>query len=142
MSPCAEVRGSDVMCLIAVACALLVRPAIAAAQDPTPTPTPDPPVHVDPPPELPEITLSVPRQKLATVLHRGLVVRLGCSGAARVELRAIRGSDDVGRRRVACKPHRVALELDARELKELTRVTLTLAARAGDRIVTKSVKLS
>ena len=132
----ATVRGLGVICLAVVACL----PAVAAAQEPAPTP--DPPVHVDPPPTLPEIALSVPRQTLAAARRKGLVVALECSGAKRVELRAIRGSRDVAKRRVACKPHRVTLSLDPRRLEGLERVSLTLAARAGDRVVTKRVTLS
>jgi serine protease AprX len=116
-------------------------PFATASPTPTPTPTPDPTVHVDPPPKLPKITLSVPRQKLSTARRKGVKVRLGCSGAKRVELRLIRGTRDVAKRTVACKPQRVVLKLDKRKLKRLKRVSLTLAARAGDRIVTKAVKL-
>jgi hypothetical protein len=99
-------------------------------------------VHVDPPPKLPKVTLSVPRQRLATARRKGVVVSLGCSGTKRVELRLIRGTRDVAKRSFACKAQRVVLKLDSRRLKGLKHVTLTLAARAGDRVVTRSVKLS
>jgi hypothetical protein len=107
-----------------------------------PTPTPDPIVHVDPPPKLPKVTLSVPRQTLATARRKGVTVSVSCAGARRMELRLIRGTRDVAKRSVACKPQRVVLKLDARKLKGLKHVSLTLAVRAGDRVVTKLVKLS
>jgi hypothetical protein len=109
---------------------------------PTPTATPDRPVHVDPPPKLPKVKLSVPRQKLATARRKGVTVSLDCSGTKRVELRLIRSTRDVAKRSVACKPQRVVLKLNTRRLKGLKRVSLTLAARAGDLVVTKRVKLS
>jgi serine protease AprX len=113
-----------------------------ATTSPAPTPTPEPTVHVDPPAKLPNVTLSVPRQKLATARRKGVAVSVSCSGAKRMELRLIRGTRDVAKRSVACKPQRIVLKLDARTLNGLKRVSLTLAVRAGDRVVTKVVKLS
>ncbi len=128
------------------AAALTIEPAPTptptAVATASPAPTPEPTVHVDPPPKLPKVTLAVSRQKLATARRKGVVVSLGCTGTKRVELRLILGTRDVAKRSVACKPQRVVLKLDTRRLKRLKRVTLTLAARAGDRVVTKRVKLS
>jgi hypothetical protein len=137
-------QGDDAGNVATAGATLTLAPAPTPTPTPTPNPaaTPEPIVRIEPQPKLPSVTLSVARQKLATARRKGLVVSLRCAGAKRVELRLIRGRRDVAKRTVACANARVVLKLDPRKLKGLKRASFTLAARAGDRIVTRSVTLS
>lgn len=111
--------------------------AIAAV---TPTPQPPPPAVM--PAKPPRLTISVPRTALATALRRGLALRVACAGGSSVRLRATLGARPVAERGVPCADAVVVLKLDARPLRRLRRATLTLAASAGARKVTRHVKLS
>lgn len=126
-------------------------PSPTATATATPTATPEPTVAPPPlpaprvvPPRVvvsaPGLALTVAKQRLATVLQRGLAVRVSCSSGCRATVVVTRG------RTVVARGSGATLKLTAaarRALAKARRVTLTVTASApGAKPVTRSVTLS
>ncbi|MDA0168626.1 S8 family serine peptidase [Solirubrobacter taibaiensis] len=106
----------------------------------TPTPTPAATASPRPAQPTPELSLTVPKQRLATVLKRGLTVRATCSSGCRMTVTITQGKQVVARGTSA------TLKLTAAARKALAkarRITLKVTVAApGATTVTRTVTLS
>jgi hypothetical protein len=123
--------------------AVAARTVTVSATPPLTPPALPPPGQVFEPVAPPVLTLGVSRQSLATVLRRGLTVRVGCAPACRATVVVAAGRRVAARRTGAVGSVRLTLSRAARRtLARMRRVKLTVTVSApGARTVTRRITL-